>query len=131
MERINAVFADVFEVNIPAMGAKLIWQMSLLAKKSPSATSLFVVTPRGGGLDISVWIMGRSIVSWSVSLNRAVATSRTTNFRRVDWGMEPPPRTVIFSTLLLLLLLLELFFVDMAPCLRFVIDIDDGRCWSA
>mmetsp|Transcript_16440 Transcript_16440/g.24534 ORF Transcript_16440/g.24534 Transcript_16440/m.24534 type:complete len:104 (+) Transcript_16440:1052-1363(+) len=74
--------------------------MSLLAKNSPNATSLLLVTPRGGGLDTNVWIIGRSMVSWSMSLKSAVATSRTTRLRRRVCGMVdllPPPRMVVSS----------------------------------
>mmetsp|Transcript_39103 Transcript_39103/g.81833 ORF Transcript_39103/g.81833 Transcript_39103/m.81833 type:complete len:210 (-) Transcript_39103:631-1260(-) len=98
VERMSAAFAEVLEVSIPAMGAKPIWHRSLLAKNRPSATSLLVVTPSGGGLDTSVWMMGRSIVSCSMSLKRAVATSRTTRLRRRVWGImmvdesSSPPR---------------------------------------
>mmetsp|Transcript_11011 Transcript_11011/g.23876 ORF Transcript_11011/g.23876 Transcript_11011/m.23876 type:complete len:218 (-) Transcript_11011:392-1045(-) len=63
VDAISAAFAEVLDVRTPATGANAIWHRSLLAKNTPSATSLFVVTPRGGGLDTSVWMMGRSIVS--------------------------------------------------------------------
>ena len=54
--------------------------MSLLAKNIPMAISAFVSTPKGGGLDTSVGMIGRSIVSCSMSLNKAVNTSATVAF---------------------------------------------------
>lgn len=74
--------------------------MSLAAKKIPNATSLLLATPNGGGLDTNVWMIGRSIVSWSMSLKSAVATSNTTRLRRRVCGMDdddsfPPPRMVV------------------------------------
>lgn len=84
----------------------------MLAKNKPNATSLLLVTPSGGGLEISVCIMGRSMVSWSMSLKSAVATRRTTSrlWRVVvrcccDGGEDdallllliPPPRVLVIS----------------------------------
>lgn len=76
--------------------------MSLAAKKSPNATSLLLATPNGGGLDTNVWMIGRSMVSWSMSLKSAVATSNTTRLRRRVCGIDddgsfPPPRMVFIS----------------------------------
>ena len=73
--------------------------MSLMAKNSPKATSFLVDTPKGGGLDNIVCMIGRSMVSWSMSLKRAVATRRTVSLCLCAWGMmvgfvSSPPRTM-------------------------------------
>mmetsp|Transcript_11028 Transcript_11028/g.23584 ORF Transcript_11028/g.23584 Transcript_11028/m.23584 type:complete len:231 (+) Transcript_11028:1038-1730(+) len=95
-ERRRERWEEVRAVRRPARGAKVIWQMSLEAKKMPRRTWALlllllllplwreVATPRGGGLVMRVWMMGRSIVSWSMSLKRAVVTRRTTSFCRRD-----------------------------------------------
>ena len=73
--------------------------MSLAAKKSPNATSLLLATHHAS---TNVWMIGRSMVSWSMSLKSAVATSNTTRLRRRVCGIDddgsfPPPRMVFIS----------------------------------